>query len=114
MPSIDRYFDSRPGTDIPAPATQLARSHASSIAALPPGSLKSTLVAIEVPAWPNTAKATSQTLSQMGLTYSFRINRWSVETAYRQDDDALLWTNARGEGRVAYAAIRNVRVYKVR
>jgi Kdo2-lipid IVA lauroyltransferase/acyltransferase len=50
----------------------------------------------------------------MDLTYSFRINRRSVETAYRQDREALRWTNARGEGRVAYAEIAHVRVYKAR
>jgi Kdo2-lipid IVA lauroyltransferase/acyltransferase len=48
------------------------------------------------------------------LSYSFRINRWSEETEYRQDHDALCWANARGEGRVAYAAIAKVRVFKVR
>lgn len=48
------------------------------------------------------------------LSYSVRINRWSEETAYRQDRDALCWADARGEGRVAYAAIAKVRVFKAR
>jgi Kdo2-lipid IVA lauroyltransferase/acyltransferase len=67
--------------------------------------------------WANSTKATkiSQTrLNMMDLTYSFRINRRSVETVYRQDHDALRWTNARGGGHVTYTAIRKVRVYKVR
>jgi Kdo2-lipid IVA lauroyltransferase/acyltransferase len=52
---------------------------------------------------------------QMGdLVYSFRIDRWSAETAYRLDRDALCWTNARGEGCAAYASVRKVRFSKVR
>jgi lauroyl/myristoyl acyltransferase len=46
--------------------------------------------------------------------YSFRINRWSGETTYRRDRDALHWLDARQEGRVVYTAVRTVQVYKVR
>jgi KDO2-lipid IV(A) lauroyltransferase len=48
------------------------------------------------------------------MSYSFRASRWSAETAYRQDRDALRWTSGRGDGQVAYAEIRKVAIYKVR
>ncbi len=48
------------------------------------------------------------------LAYSFRVHPWSSETHYRRDPEALFWKNGRGEGRVSYSAIREVRVYKVR
>jgi Kdo2-lipid IVA lauroyltransferase/acyltransferase len=51
---------------------------------------------------------------QIDLSYSFRLNRWSRETAYWHDRDGLHWRDARGEGRLAYTAIRTVQVYKVR
>ena len=50
----------------------------------------------------------------MDRSYSFRINRWSPETVYWTDLEVLHWSNARGEGCLAFAAIRRVRAYKVR
>jgi KDO2-lipid IV(A) lauroyltransferase len=47
-------------------------------------------------------------------SYSFRLDRWSAQTTYRLEQDALHWTGTRREGRVAYAAIDQVRAYKVR
>jgi len=48
------------------------------------------------------------------LSYVVRTGPWSLETTYGQDADALFWKSAWREGRVAYAAIREVQVYKVR
>jgi Kdo2-lipid IVA lauroyltransferase/acyltransferase len=48
------------------------------------------------------------------LIYSFRIDRWSAESTYRLERDALRWTNACGEGCAAYASITKVRFYKAR
>ncbi len=48
------------------------------------------------------------------LTYSFRINRFSPVTTYRQEPDSLYWTDGRREGRIAYAAVEKVQGYKVR
>jgi len=48
------------------------------------------------------------------LTYDVRIDPWSPETTFRQGDDALYWRSRRGEGQLAYAAVSEVRLYKVR
>lgn len=48
------------------------------------------------------------------LVYSFRIGRFSRETAYRQEPDSLHWTDGRREGRVTYDSIQRMQSYKVR
>lgn len=48
------------------------------------------------------------------LSYVVRTHWWYDETAYWQNADSLYWRNGRGEGCVAYSAIREVQVYKIR
>jgi KDO2-lipid IV(A) lauroyltransferase len=48
------------------------------------------------------------------LEYTFRVSPWSSEITYRPGLDALFWKGGHGQGRLDYAAIRVVHVYKVR
>jgi len=48
------------------------------------------------------------------LAYSFRLSRFSRETAYWQTSDGLHWRSGRREGRVEYGAVRKVQNYQFR